>query len=276
MLYFLFRYFIHELVSKGAVDKGIISTFYASYLEAASKSCMFTEEQREQWTTVHVLQGGWYIKCPVDACPLEEEALKSANSGNQAPMVEVATDCIAGGSSQTPPVQFIDLEDTPNDPKPRKSRRSLRKTSQLPNDVSQGAPASVSLVGESSQGRKRASSGRDLSTPPHPPKVLKQYVGEYLHLIQLVRPNVISRSHDSIVFELVLNDTPAQMLDFKKTTHAWPPSYVEMTGFLDKVSECLLVNFPCDYFLIYAEWYLYGFVISDQSRSSSLVQRNSK
>jgi hypothetical protein len=70
------RYFMKELLPKGAIDKNKLPLFLTTWVDKTSQHCMFSQGQLRMWTLPHLKAGSWYLDCGRGFCPEEEEELK--------------------------------------------------------------------------------------------------------------------------------------------------------------------------------------------------------
>jgi hypothetical protein len=72
------RYFMKELLSKGAIQKAHLPMYLGASIDKAFAQCMYTASQIRAWSLPHLKGGGWYLDCGKGFCPIEEEDDKAA------------------------------------------------------------------------------------------------------------------------------------------------------------------------------------------------------
>jgi hypothetical protein len=73
-----FRYFMRELVPKGAMEEGKVSIFLTTWVDKSSPLCMFTHAQFRAWSAPHLKSSCWYLDCAKGFCHEDEEDLKKS------------------------------------------------------------------------------------------------------------------------------------------------------------------------------------------------------
>ena len=72
-----FRYFMKELLTKGALDKNKLPLFLTTWVDKTSQQCMFLPSQLWVWTLPRLKSGSWYLDCGKGFYLEEEEELKN-------------------------------------------------------------------------------------------------------------------------------------------------------------------------------------------------------
>ena len=72
----IYRYWMHVLMKEGVALKE--SPNFVNWCDLESDTFMFTTEQEESWSYVHLKLGHWYLELPKDETPLHEELNRRA------------------------------------------------------------------------------------------------------------------------------------------------------------------------------------------------------
>lgn len=228
-LYFfnVFRYWKHVLVPAGAVQDDL--PFFLIWTDIATPSHIFTAHQLQLWSLPHLQSCAWYIECPKDKTPSSEQDLRLSIENTTPTPSRVQTilsaddDVVVLGDT----LNAIGIQDA-----------SIQSSQQFSHDDVDVRPTQCT--------RKHP---RDVptkeTTPLQPPSKSRRFLASSKHSpssssiihrhAQTHRPHLISRDHNFLACELLLNDTVANMQKIFKTTKQWPSTYHEMSSFLDKV-----------------------------------------
>jgi len=66
------RYFKLELLPKGAISLRDLPPFLSTFFYRTLADCMYTTNQLQMFTTVHLSEGGWYLECHIIHTPPSE------------------------------------------------------------------------------------------------------------------------------------------------------------------------------------------------------------
>lgn len=209
--------------------------FFCIWTDTTTSGHIFTMHQVQLWGLPHLQSSGWYIECPKDKTPSSEKNLRltiqksiSSVQTNQSTDDDVV---VLGDTFDT-----IGIEDV-----------SIQSSQQIFKDVS-NMP-----IKQAQSSRKHA---RDVPTKEplftEPPTKTRRTQASTKHSpststffhrhATAPRPSLISRDHNILVSELVLNDTVASMQKIFKSTKQWPSTYHEMSSFLDKVTFIYILS----------------------------------
>jgi hypothetical protein len=234
-LVFFSRYWKHVLVHAGAVQDDL--PFFCIWTDIATSSHIFTIHQVQLWSLPHLQLCAWYIECPKDKTPSLEQNLRMSidNATPSRVQTNQSTEdddvVVLGGTFDAIGIQDV----------------SIQSSQQVFQDVTN--------VGLTQSTRKHA---RDVPTNEtisvQPPTKTRRFQASAKHSpstssilhrdAQALRPHLISRDHNLSIYELLLNDTVANMQKTFKVTKEWPSTYHEMSSFLDKVIFiCFFISF---------------------------------
>ena len=221
--------------------------FFCIWTDTATSTHIFTMHQVKLWSLPHLQSCAWYIECPTDKTPSSEQNLRMS--------IEIATPSRVQTNQFTEDDDVVVLGDTFDAIGIQDV--SIQSSQQVFQDVTN--------VGLTQSTRKHA---RDVPTketiPIEPPTKTRRFQASAKHSpstssiihrdAQALRPHLISRDHNFLVSELVLNDTVANMQKTFKVTKQWPSTYHEMSSFLDKVTFIYFY----EYHINYLEFSLYS------------------
>lgn len=72
------RYFLQELMKKGAIKTEDLPSRFAKWLDTASSECIFNEYQHRTFSRAHLIQCPWYLELkPWEPCADNEKELKA-------------------------------------------------------------------------------------------------------------------------------------------------------------------------------------------------------
>ena len=93
------RYFFHELLPSGAIQRINLPPWFSKRIDTSSSECVFTLEQKKNFKRPHLMPCPWYIELACnDSCPSEKAALRASCEqqvlidGDSGPGVEAEED----------------------------------------------------------------------------------------------------------------------------------------------------------------------------------------
>ena len=116
-----FRYFMRELIPKGAIDVQALPKYFAAWIQKGSDQCIYTAQQLKRYKQPHLHAGCWYLDCVRGFVFDSEAEVKTLHDGG----VEVEEDTM----QVTHDDEGHEDQSSAPPPKPKRGRqKSVEKT----------------------------------------------------------------------------------------------------------------------------------------------------
>jgi hypothetical protein len=247
----LYRYFMKELLPKGAIDLNKLPLFLTTWIDKTSQHCMFSQGQLRMWTLPHLKAGSWYIDCGKGFCPEEEKELK-----NKLDAADITSGSAVGAlQGETGDADDLDLSQMNEKEKKKaiaqrladveKAKKRLDKEAARPSQKSKKDTKSLKK-GEKRTGKSTAegaASGDEDTAPAieNPRKRDSTFAGLSSSKLQ---QGTVSRlknvgSANMLVDELIVNCSLLSIDQHYAKHNAFPKCWDDIIAFLEKVCDLL-------------------------------------